>query len=69
MAILAILPENAREWYVSHLVGTKPKTNLRSLIAQAPPEEQAEVLHLIADLFARNQKAESNLDTVELAVG
>ncbi|WP_277883882.1 hypothetical protein [Nostoc sp. FACHB-888] len=40
-----------------------------SLIAQVPPEEQAEVLHIIADSFGRNQKAESNIDTIELAVG
>ena len=66
LTILAVLPENAREWYVSHLVGAKPKTNLRSLIAQAPPEEQAEVLHLIADSFAKNQKAENTVETVEL---
>jgi hypothetical protein len=29
---------------------------LRSLIAEAPPEEQAEVLRLIADIFVNNSR-------------
>ncbi|MEO0840686.1 MAG: XRE family transcriptional regulator [Cyanobacteria bacterium J06633_8] len=46
--VLLVLPENAREWYISQLVGSKPKTNLRSLVMEASPQEKAELLNALA---------------------
>ena len=46
--VLLVLPENAREWYISQLVGSKPKTNLRSLVMDASPQEKAELLNALA---------------------
>ncbi len=66
ISLLLVVPHEARMWYLSELFGISPNMSLRNLIAQAPPEEQAEVLHLIADSFAKNQKAENTVDTVEL---
>lgn len=58
------MPVEARVWYLSELFGQKPGVSLRSLIAQAPPEEQAEVLRLIADIFANHNREATN--TVQL---
>ncbi|NJM19108.1 MAG: XRE family transcriptional regulator [Richelia sp. RM2_1_2] len=48
LALLLVLPEDAREWYISRLVGSKPKINLRSLVMEASPQEKAEVLNALA---------------------
>lgn len=49
LAMLAAIPdEEAKDWYVSQLLGTKPKVNLRSLVLEASPQEKAEVLNVIA---------------------
>lgn len=64
IALLLAVPVEARVWYLSELFGQKPGTSLRSLIAQAPPEEQAEVLRLIADIFVNNSREAT--DTVQL---
>ena len=48
LALLLVLPEDAREWYISQLVGSKPKTNLRSLVMEASPQEKAELLNALA---------------------
>lgn len=64
IALLLAVPVEARVWYLSELFGQKPGVSLRSLIAQAPPEEQAEVLRLIADIFANHNREATN--TVQL---
>ena len=46
--VLLVLPDNARELYISQLVGSKPKTNLRSLVMEASPQEKAELLNALA---------------------
>ncbi len=62
LALLAVVPDEAKEWYVSHLLGTKPKSNLRALILQASPKEKAEILVLIADwLQDRNNTEQLSL--------
>jgi transcriptional regulator with XRE-family HTH domain len=68
IALLLVVPHEARMWYVSELLGISPGTSLRNLIAQAPPEERVEALRLIADSFDRyNHKPESDVEAVELA--
>ncbi|WP_026736128.1 helix-turn-helix domain-containing protein [Fischerella sp. PCC 9605] len=65
IALLLVVPQEARMWYLSELFGVIPSHSLRSMIAQAPPEEQAEVLRLMADLFVSNNRTTAN--TAELA--
>ena len=61
LAILAILPDEAREWYVSQILGAKPKTNLRLLVSEASPQEKAEVLNAIASWAQNISTTETNL--------
>ncbi len=49
MALLENVPHEAREWYLSQLLGVSLKTSLRSLVLSASPQEKAEVLNLIAN--------------------
>jgi transcriptional regulator with XRE-family HTH domain len=63
--VFAVVPDDAKEWYVSHVLGIKPTASLRSMIVQAPPEEQVEALYLIADILAKNNR--KNAGTTELA--
>ncbi|BAZ36665.1 hypothetical protein NIES4101_25850 (plasmid) [Calothrix sp. NIES-4101] len=65
IALLLVLPPEARIWYVSELLGVSPNTSLRSQIFKAPPEEQADALCLLANIFANNTRKEK--DSVELA--
>ncbi len=48
IALLASVPLEARDWYLSQLLGVKPGTSLRSLVLAASPQEKAEILNLIA---------------------
>ncbi len=64
--ILAGLPTDARNYLLCELAEVDTnKVDLRSLIVKAPPQEQAEALHLIAEIFAKNIR--NNTDTVEFA--
>lgn len=64
--ILAGLPTDAKNYLLCQLAEVDTsKVNLKLLIAQAPPQEQAEALHLIAEIFAKNVM--KNTDQVELA--
>jgi transcriptional regulator with XRE-family HTH domain len=65
IALLLVLPPEARIWYVSELLGVSPNTSLRSQIFKAPPEEQADALCLLANIFATNTR--KGKDSVELA--
>jgi transcriptional regulator with XRE-family HTH domain len=64
IALLLAVPVEARLWYLSELFGQEPGVSLRSLIAEAPPEQQAEVLRLIADIFVNNSREAT--DSVQL---
>lgn len=48
LSVFAVIPDEAKEWYVSRVLGVKPQTSLRSLIMQASPQEKAEVLNALA---------------------
>jgi transcriptional regulator with XRE-family HTH domain len=49
LALLANVPSEASEWYLSQLIGVKPKASLRSQFLTASSREKAEVLNLVAD--------------------
>ena len=63
LAILATVPDEAKEWYVSRLLGAKPKVNLQSLVLEASPQEKAEVLNALAAwvVQSREHKDSSHL--------
>lgn len=56
LAILATVPDEAKEWYVSRLLGAKPKINLQSLVLEASPQEKAEILNAMANWVAQNRE-------------
>jgi transcriptional regulator with XRE-family HTH domain len=53
LTVLSVLPKDAREWYISQLVGSKPQASLRSLVLEASPQEKAEVLNALATWVAQ----------------
>ncbi|BDA71512.1 hypothetical protein CAL7716_056780 [Calothrix sp. PCC 7716] len=53
LPIISAVPEEAKNWYVSQLLGTHPKASFRTWIESAPIEERAEALRLLADLVTR----------------
>ena len=59
MALLTKVPQEAREWYLSELLGVKLNTTLRALILSADPADIEEILRLLADRWAIIQKRES----------
>ncbi len=61
VALLASVPDEAREWYLAHLLGVKPGVSLRSLVLSASPQEKAEVLNLIANWVENRDSTESEL--------
>ncbi|MEM6752659.1 MAG: helix-turn-helix transcriptional regulator [Cyanobacteria bacterium P01_C01_bin.38] len=48
LSVFAVIPDEAKEWYVSRLLGIKPKASLRSQIIAASPQEKAEVFNALA---------------------
>ena len=64
--IIAGLPTDAKNYLLCQLAEVDTnQVDLRSLIVQAPPAEQVEVLRLIAEILAKNVR--NNTDTVEFA--
>ena len=61
MALLENVPQEAREWYLSQLLGVSLKTSLRSLIQSASAKEKAEVLNLMADWIESRDSTETQL--------
>jgi len=57
IALLLAVPPEARMWYLSELFGQKPGVSLRSQVLQASPEEQAEVLHLMAEILVSKRRS------------
>ena len=48
LSIFAVIPDEAKEWYVSRVLGINPKASLRSQIIAASPQEKAEVFNALA---------------------
>lgn len=61
MALLENVPQEAREWYLSQLLGVSLKTSLRSLFLSASAKEKAEVLNLMADWIESRSCTETNI--------
>jgi transcriptional regulator with XRE-family HTH domain len=59
MALLENVPHEAREWYLSQLLGVSLKTSLRSLFLSASAKEKAEVLNLMADWLESRDSTET----------
>ncbi len=61
MALLENVPHEAREWYLSQLLGVSLKTSLRSLILSASAQEKAEMLNVLADWVESRDSTETQL--------
>jgi transcriptional regulator with XRE-family HTH domain len=59
IALLESVPSEAREWYLSRLLGASLKTSLRSLFLSASSKEKAEILNLVADWIENNDSRSS----------
>ncbi|BAZ15576.1 hypothetical protein NIES4071_74480 [Calothrix sp. NIES-4071] len=69
IALLLVLPQDARTWYLCELFGVKTEgASLRTMVVQAAPEEQVEVLRLIADSLAKNNLKSSSTNELPQAV-
>lgn len=69
MALLENVPQEAREWYLSQLLGVSLKTSLRSLFLSASTKEKAEVLNLLAQwVESRDSRASTETQPVPEAV-
>ncbi|MEM7713432.1 MAG: helix-turn-helix domain-containing protein [Cyanobacteria bacterium P01_A01_bin.68] len=58
LLIFAVIPDEAKEWYVSRVLGIKPKASLRSQIIAASPQEKAEVFNALAVWVVQSHKNE-----------
>lgn len=69
LALLSNVPQEAREWYLSELLGIKLNTSLRTLILSADPTDIEEILRLLADRWAiiQNRKP-TDRDSVSLVL-
>ncbi|WP_017313955.1 transcriptional regulator [Mastigocladopsis repens] len=56
LALLGAVPTEAREWYLSQLLGAKPGVSLRVLVSAASPVERVEILNLIGHSFLEDRK-------------
>ncbi|BAY50203.1 hypothetical protein SAMD00079811_78320 (plasmid) [Scytonema sp. HK-05] len=56
LALLGAVPTEAREWYLSQLLGAKPGVSLRVLVSAASPAERVEILNLIGHSFLEDRK-------------
>ena len=61
MALLENVPQEAREWYLSQLLGISLKTSLRAQFLSASAREKAEVLNLVADWIESRDSTETQL--------
>lgn len=62
--ILLIVPEDAKMWYFSQIFGQNPGKNWRESINQASSQELAEILRIVADVYALKQ-IDEKIDNVE----
>lgn len=61
ISLLNHVPQDARDWYVSQLLGAKPEGSLRTLVENASAKEKAELLILIgSSLMESRENNDSN---------
>lgn len=68
LALLAAVPTEAREWYLSQLLGAKPGVSLRVLVSAASPVERVEILNLIGHSFLEDRTATEPSELMSQAV-
>ncbi len=68
LALLGAVPIEAREWYLSQLLGAKPGVSLRKVIYAASPVERVEILNLIAHSFLEDRKTTESNELMPSAV-
>jgi transcriptional regulator with XRE-family HTH domain len=67
LALLANVPTEASEWYLSQLLGINLRASLRSLILKATPKEKAEALNVLAD-WVENRDSTDETEQIAEAV-
>lgn len=68
IALLESVPHEAREWYLSQLLGASLKTSLRALVLSATPQEKAEALRLIAAWVTETRETTDEMGQMAEAV-
>ena len=68
LALLGAVPMEAREWYLSQLLGAKPGVSLRMLVSAATPVERVEILNLIANSFLEDCKTTGSSEWLSSAL-
>ncbi|WP_017654894.1 hypothetical protein [Fortiea contorta] len=68
LALLGAVPMEAREWYLSQLLGAKPGVSLQKLVSTASPVEKVEILNLIAHSFLEERKTTGTSEWMSSAV-
>jgi transcriptional regulator with XRE-family HTH domain len=56
--ILNVIPEEAKDWYLSQLLGSQPTIGWRKIIKTASTTEKVEMLSLIANSFTESLEAD-----------
>lgn len=68
LALLGAVPTEAREWYLSQLLGAKPGVSLRVLVSAASPVERVEILNLIGHSFLEDRTTTESSELMSQAV-
>ncbi|MEI2579965.1 hypothetical protein [Scytonema sp. PRP1] len=68
LALLGAVPMEAREWYLSQLLGAKPGVSLRVLVSAASPVERVEILNLIGHSFLEDRTTTESSELMSQAV-
>jgi len=68
LALLGAVPTEAREWYLSQLLGAKPGVSLRVLVSAASPVERVEILNLIGHSFLEDRTTTEPSELMSQAV-
>ncbi|MHC5730850.1 MAG: XRE family transcriptional regulator [Nostoc sp.] len=68
LALLGAVPIEAREWYLSQLLGAKPGLSLQKLVSAASAVERVEIINLIAHSFLEDRNTTGTSELISSAV-
>lgn len=68
LALLNAVPMEAREWYLSQLLGAKPGVSWRMVVENASPVERVEMLNLIGNSFLEDRNNTGSSELISPAV-
>lgn len=68
LALLGAVPIEAREWYLSQLLGAKPGVSLQKLVSAASAVERVEIINLIAHSFLEDRKTTGTSELISSAL-